>query len=170
MNQEDIQKALEAIGKSGINVAGDLVIEKNVEYEVNNVENGGIGIQIINGKEKPLAKSDKDIKDLIVRLQEERDEEGNFLMHDLDQWYAIFRVLSHYCGYPSKPKDFEKTMKNIGADDFRLPCKYENFRKVVLNQLPQNVSLWKQFVNSADQYSLKQIIVAIKLMELLNIE
>jgi hypothetical protein len=50
MNQEDIQKALEAIGKSGINVAGDLVIEKNVEYEVNNVENGGIGIQIINGK------------------------------------------------------------------------------------------------------------------------
>ena len=65
MNQEDIQKALEAIGKSGINVAGDLVIEKNVEYEVNNVENGGIGIQIINGKEKPLAKSDKDIKDYL---------------------------------------------------------------------------------------------------------
>lgn len=50
MNQEDIQKALEAIGKSGINVAGDLVIEKKVKYEVNNVENGGIGIQIVNGK------------------------------------------------------------------------------------------------------------------------
>lgn len=50
MNQEDIQKALEAIGKSGIKVAGDLVLEKNVEYEVDNVESGGIGIQIINGE------------------------------------------------------------------------------------------------------------------------
>jgi hypothetical protein len=91
-------------------------------------------------------------------------------MHDLDQWYAVFRVLSQFCGYPMKPKDFEQTMKNIGADDFRLPCKYENFRKVTLNKLPQNVSLWKQFVNSADQYSLKQIKVAIKLMDLLHIE
>ena len=50
MNQEDIQKALEALGKGGITVAGDLVLEKKVEYEVNNVEKGGIGIQIINGK------------------------------------------------------------------------------------------------------------------------
>ena len=50
MNQEDIQKALEAIGKGGITVAGDLVLEKNVEYEVNNVENGGIGIQVVNGR------------------------------------------------------------------------------------------------------------------------
>lgn len=50
MNQDIIQKALEAIGKSGIKVAGDLVIEKHVEYEVDNVEDGGIGIQIINGQ------------------------------------------------------------------------------------------------------------------------
>lgn len=50
MKQEDIQKALETIAESRINVAGDLVLEKNVEYEVANVETGGIGIQIINGK------------------------------------------------------------------------------------------------------------------------
>ena len=49
MKQEDIQKALEALGKSGITVAGDLVLEKHVEHEVNNVEAGGIGIQIVNG-------------------------------------------------------------------------------------------------------------------------
>lgn len=47
MKQEDIAKALEAIGKSGITVNGDLVLEKKVEYEVANVENGGIGIQIM---------------------------------------------------------------------------------------------------------------------------
>lgn len=49
MKQEDLQKALEAISKSGITVAGDLVLEKHVEYEVNNVEDGGIGIQIVHG-------------------------------------------------------------------------------------------------------------------------
>lgn len=50
MTQEELQKALEAISKSGITVAGDLVMEKKVEYEVNNVEKGGIGIQINGGK------------------------------------------------------------------------------------------------------------------------
>lgn len=52
MNNEDIQKALEALGKGGINIAGDLVLEKQVEYEVNNVEAGGVGIQIVNEKEE----------------------------------------------------------------------------------------------------------------------
>ena len=34
------------LSKGGINIAGDFVLEKKVEYEVANVENGGIGIQI----------------------------------------------------------------------------------------------------------------------------
>jgi len=37
-------------------------------------------------------------------------------------------------------------------------------------ELPQNVALWKQYVNTADQYSLKQIQVAVKLMEKFNDE
>lgn len=53
MKQEEIQKTLEVMSKSGITVAGDLVLEKKVEYEVNNVENGGIGIQIVNGDHHP---------------------------------------------------------------------------------------------------------------------
>ena len=60
MKKEDIQAALEAISKSGIQVAGDLVLEKNVEYEVANVENGGIGIQIVNGSTPKVANSKKD--------------------------------------------------------------------------------------------------------------
>lgn len=170
MNQEELQKALEVLGKSGITVNGDLVLEKHVENEIGNVEAGGIGIQINNGKDSTLSVSDKDIKSAIEELQALQDDNGEYLMHDLDQWYAVFRVLSQFCGYPKKPKDFELTMKNIGADGFRLPCKYDNFRKVTLNKLPQNVALWKQYVNSADQYSLKQIKVAIRLMDLLYIE
>ena len=48
MKKEDLQAALEAIGKSSITVNGDLVVEKHVEYEVANVETGGIGIQIVH--------------------------------------------------------------------------------------------------------------------------
>ena len=50
MNQEEIQKLLESVGKGGIQVNGDFVVSKHVEHEVNNVEAGGIGIQIVNGK------------------------------------------------------------------------------------------------------------------------
>ena len=34
--------------KTIINVAGDYVQSKHVDYEINNVEAGGIGIQIVN--------------------------------------------------------------------------------------------------------------------------
>jgi hypothetical protein len=65
MTQEEMQKALEAIGKSGITVQGDLVLEKKVEYEIGNVESGGIGIQINNGNKKPTEKvNDKDDHDV----------------------------------------------------------------------------------------------------------
>jgi len=56
MKKEDLMAALEAMGKGGITVAGDLVMEKHVEHEVANVEAGGIGIQIINGKPANEAK------------------------------------------------------------------------------------------------------------------
>jgi hypothetical protein len=169
MDKQELQKTLEAIGKGGINVAGDLVIEKHVDYEVNNVEAGGIGIQVNSGREKSLTTSDEDIKEAIEALMEATDGEGQYIMHDLDQWYAIFRVLSQLCGYSSKPKDFETNMRNIGADKLRIPCTYDNYRKIVLSQLPANVTLWGQYKNSADQYSMKQIKVAVKLMQLLHL-
>jgi hypothetical protein len=53
MKDEKIEKALEMIRKSGVTVAGDLVLEKHVDKEIGNVEKGGIGI-MINGKEVDL--------------------------------------------------------------------------------------------------------------------
>ncbi len=58
MTQEEKQKMLESIGKTGISVLGDFVLEKKVEYEVANVEPGGIGIQNVYGNEKK-----KEVKD-----------------------------------------------------------------------------------------------------------
>ena len=50
MNEEKIAKALDMLGKCGVAVAGDLVLEKHVDKEIGNVESGGIGI-MINGRE-----------------------------------------------------------------------------------------------------------------------
>lgn len=75
MTPEDIQKMLESISKSGINVKGDLVLEKHVEHEVNNVEPGGIGIQINNGE--IVKKSEEVIADAVDENQENEDEQGD---------------------------------------------------------------------------------------------
>jgi hypothetical protein len=53
MTQAELQKALEAIGKGGITVNGDLVLSKQVENEIGNVEAGGIGIQNVYHHEEP---------------------------------------------------------------------------------------------------------------------
>ena len=76
MKKEDLQAALEAISKSGIQVSGDLVQEKNVEYEVANVEEGGIGIQINNGN-SAKASSTPEVAGGVVpeRLKTEEAEE-----------------------------------------------------------------------------------------------
>jgi hypothetical protein len=75
MNQEELQAALEAIARSGITVNGDLVLEKKVDYEVANVETGGIGIQITQtAGEKPTS-------NLEPACRVERDEEMFHFVH-----------------------------------------------------------------------------------------
>ena len=77
MNQEDIQKVLESISKSGITVKGDLVLEKKVNYEVANVENGGIGIQINNAKDASMTATEKNIKAELEAMLQEMDDRAN---------------------------------------------------------------------------------------------
>ena len=48
---------MEDNAKTIINVAGDYVQSKHVDYEINNVEAGGIGIQFVNGKQTTTASS-----------------------------------------------------------------------------------------------------------------
>lgn len=100
MKQDNIQKTLEAIAKSGITVNGDFVLEKHVENEVGNVENGGIGIQINNGRDVPMAKDDKDIKTVIEALLKAKDDKDGFIFRNKKQWWAVYRVLSTFCNYP----------------------------------------------------------------------
>ena len=100
MKQENIQKTLEAVAKSGMTVNGDFVLEKHVEYEISNVESGGIGIQIINGKDAspakfaphfPLNKSEEEGKQWFEFLVK-----GGFIANDTPlgcwQYYMGFSV------------------------------------------------------------------------------
>lgn len=65
MDFDEIQKALDLAKQMGINVQGDFVMKKEVQYEVNNVESGGIGIQVMTGckssEEQPLTDEEKEI-------------------------------------------------------------------------------------------------------------
>lgn len=124
MTQEELQKALEAIGKGGIHVAGDLVVEKHVENEIGNVENGGIGIQIMNGKNvsQSEANQPQSIDEQQQEGKSEKDEEKFHFVHpELDEqegWKihnAVKRVvklqgIQMICQYLMQLKDDRKVL------------------------------------------------------------
>ena len=116
MKKEDMIAALEAISKSGITVKGDLVLEKKVDYEVANVENGGIGIQINNGKDVPLTVSDKDIKATLEALLKEKDDKDKQLFRNKKQWWAVYRVLLTFCQYPKQMNSFKTKITDMEID------------------------------------------------------
>ena len=113
MTNEKMIAALETIGKSGITVKGDLVLEKKVDYEVANVESGGIGIQILNGKDVPLTTSDKDIKAALEALLKEKDANDHLLFQNKKQWWAVHRVLSAFCHYPKQMTAFKTKITDM---------------------------------------------------------
>lgn len=116
-------------------------------------------------------KTEEGIKRAVVRLMDEKDEKGEYLVYDQDQFYGIKAVLvSPLCGLPQKPKFFGEALRNLGIDCLRIPYVYESIRKIHPHQLPPNVGLWHQFLNTADEYSLKQVRPAVRLMQLLEEE
>lgn len=115
-------------------------------------------------------KTEEDVKRAVERLMEEKGDDGNYLMRDQDQWYALKMVLTTYCGFPQKPAEFSRTIENLGLGQLRVQYKAESVKKVHLQQLPYNVALWRQYKNTADQYSMKQVTVAVRLMEILEVD
>ena len=70
----DIKELVKAAAE-GFNLKdfkGDIVGVKIVENEFGNIEDGGIGIQINNGKEAPIAKSDKTLRRLLRHCRQKR--------------------------------------------------------------------------------------------------
>ena len=118
---------------------------------------------------KNNTKTEEQVKNAIIQLMDERDEKGQYLIHDQDQWYGLKAVLtSQHCGFPVKPSEFGKVIKNLGLDELRVRYDSESVRKVHVHQLPANVDLWNQYKNTSDNYSYKQVAVAVRLIEILE--
>ena len=100
---------------------------------------------------------------------DEKDDEGKYLVYEQEQFYGVKAVLtSPLCGLPSKPAAFGTVMHNLELDNLRIPYVYDSIRKIHPQHLPTNVELWHQFQNIVDEYSLKQVKPAVRLMELLK--
>ena len=173
MKKENLQKTFETISKS-ITVAGDLVLEKNVEYEVNNVESGGIGIQIINGKDVPLTVSDKDIKATLESLLKEKDNKGKLLFKNKKQWWAVFRVLSTFCQYPKQMNSFKTKITDMEIDYGGNPnvITYDSVvaaSKEVPQMATSSPSAWDTYKEISENYK-QQYVVADFLMSKLSIK
>jgi len=116
-------------------------------------------------------KSEEAVKRAVMRLMDEKDDDGKYIVFEQGQFYAIKAVLtSPLCGFPSKPAQFGRTLENLGLAHLRVAYSSESVKKVHVHQLPANVELWHQYQNTADGYSMKQVRVAVRLMELLSDE
>lgn len=118
MKQEDIQKAMEALGKANIHIAGDFVMEKHVEYEVANVEAGGIGIQVVNGKNK-----DEYMGTLTNEVLGKAVKQVQSMFWGQSSYAVIFCAVRDYYNYGENISLFEEEMNGI-AQSLRLdyPC------------------------------------------------
>lgn len=118
-----------------------------------------------------VTKSEEEVKRAVIRLMDETDEQGQYIVFEQSQFYAIKAVLtSPLCGFPAKPEDFKRVLHNLGIDNLRIPYVYDSVRKIAPHQLPKNVELWGQYENTADEYSMKQVVPAVKLMQFLKEE
>ena len=111
---------------------------------------------------KGLPTTAKEIKDAIERL----DKEG--VLVDDTQWWAVYRVLSEYKGYNTNKSDFCKTIEAMEIHT-RVKCIYNNWRNVQPNRLKGKPETWLSLRDSASAAERKQIEVAEKLMEYLEI-
>lgn len=131
MKQEDIENALGVIGKGGVNVAGDLVLEKHVEYEVNNVEAGGIGIQIVNGNTHDGRNHAQPSDEQVSRAISAINGKDNVLKSQ----QAFLGICCCLTSVHKWPQNKENSVKRINqlpdADKWEVPCKWESIRKFV---------------------------------------
>ena len=80
----DKKQLKQILSGATINVQGDFVMEKHVEHEVGNVETGGIGIHIVNSKEKEVdgdRNADKGTTPQLDTLPELNTPEAEALWH-----------------------------------------------------------------------------------------
>lgn len=155
MNNEDLQKTLETLGKGGITVAGDFVMNKNVEYEVNNVEAGGIGIQIVNGNTLGGRNQAQATDEQISRAIKAINGKDKVLKHQQAFLGICCYLASHYKWPNNMELSANRLMQLPGADEWELPCKWESIRKLlVLKFAKKDYSEWNEYKPNESELSI----------------
>ena len=119
---------------------------------------------------KRMNASEDKMKETLLALLDATDEEGHRIFIEKGQWYAVYKVLSECHGYPTKISEFCDIMKNWGMDKVTPACTYESVKKVPnqTNIPTPKVTLWHNYKDKADEKFKKQVVVAMKLMEMLE--
>lgn len=88
-----MEEKLALLKESGVTVLGDLVLEKNVEHEIGVVQEGGIGIHIVNGGTSATKKDGRKktsgeakITEAVFTYTFLEDEEGHLRIAKLYQY------------------------------------------------------------------------------------
>jgi len=153
--KELVKAAAEGFNLKDFN--GDVVGVKIVENQFGNIEPGGIGIQVNNGKDEPIAKSDKDIKAVIEALLKAKDDKDGFIFRNKKQWWAVYRVLSTFCNYPKQMTAFGTKMKELKVDevDGKRDYSYDSL-SAAPKEVPQmatcSPSAWNAFKDINENY------------------
>lgn len=101
-----LEEKLKLLKDAGLTAAGDIVLEKHVEYEIGNVEEGGIGIQInygskagVTGAKKVTKKLDvpKEVEDTFTYRYLEHEDGGHFRLAKLHRY-----LTKESCGWLDK--------------------------------------------------------------------
>ena len=106
----------------------------------------------------------------ILRLMEEKDEKGNFLMNYKNQWIAIHRVLVDFCGFTDCKAEFERDMKNLGMQEARFSCTIDRITKISNEVVYYDWEKWEQNKDSTNIAFLRQYKIAVRFLEILKEE
>lgn len=133
-------------------------------------DNKEVHNHFITSPAQTMNTSEVKVKDALLTLLDATDKEGNRIFTEKGQWYAVYKVLSECHGYPSKVSEFCDIMTNWGMDKVTPACSYESVKKIPTNitATSNKVILWHNLMDKAEPKFKKQILVAIKLMELLE--
>ena len=158
-NKEKIQSL--NIVMNGITINGPM-FDIHDNKEVHN--------HFITSPAQTMNASEAKVKDTLLTLLEVTNEEGKRIFTEKGQWYAVYKVLSECYGYPTKVSEFCDIMTNWGMNKVTPACSYESVKKIPTHIMATSnkVILWHNLKDKADPKFMKQIMVAIKLMELLE--
>lgn len=123
-----------------------------------------------SSEDKLMNASEEKMKKTLLALLDATDEGGKRIFTEKGQWYAVYKVLSECHGYPTKISEFCDIMTNWGMDKVTPACSYESVKKIPIHITPTSnkVILWHNLMDKAEPKFKKQILVAMKLMELLE--